>query len=547
MVIRPSPNIIFFSRSETASLLQLLLEDILDEQKFSVYEIEYFEKENAIRFIKSILKHKADSNITKHNEPFQNVCDIIFSVIGKGIDSECEDIWGSEEIRSFIGYSPVLQTIAEYLYEQNYQEIIERFSKNDSQKTGLGLISNFIESLLEREQHKFIDGLKVKIGEIPNLIIGWDNIFTAKKQLLILIKYIISDSSGIQKMSFPEVPDLIKQAYYDSLIQFIPNHPFLRSHQFSSPAFRDYALALLLKENHACDNCTKYLDNHAIVLTPLFAYFYAQFSDNTCIGNHVGYIYESVISRQGLDENIILTYLKNENGNYILEMINTGTEKSNPFVFDCKINDTYPLVIERRLKHAIINIEHEVILGRAGSSLELSDIELKTKKLVLKSKECVINTHNEEDVYIEAKEFKQEDYSLSIKKHGEGSLKVFWPESKSYPWADYSLDSPIEFSEEFAESLYDLKRILIPFRKHGRKEFAKHADFIDKVIVNGSSERRKLLDYLIHIKIIQKNIATSQYTMDTDTLNKYGFNWSDVKGMSNNAEVIKFITEFNNF
>ena len=265
-------------------------------------------------------------------------------------------------------------------------------------------------------------------------------------------------------------------------------------------------MALLLQKDENQDACRSYIQSSATIVTPLFSHFYSKFSDNKCIGQHVGYIYESVVSRQGIDENIILTYVKKEGDNYTLEIINTDNSKTNHFKFDCIIDANNPLIFERRLHHATIDINCEVVLGRSGSSVELSDVELRATKIRVKAKEITFNCYNEESTYIETEEFVQEDFSLSVKKNGEGILKVFWPDSQRHPWSDFSLDGPLLQGVDCHEALYDLKRILVPFRKHGRNEFAKQSEFIENVIVNHSPQRKQILGHLLKLEILKKNV-----------------------------------------
>jgi hypothetical protein len=63
-------------------------------------------------------------------------------------------------VRSFLGYAPVLQAIANFLSEyRNYMEVIAHFSA----RNGAQLVCEIIESLLEREQGKLVERLRDRL------------------------------------------------------------------------------------------------------------------------------------------------------------------------------------------------------------------------------------------------------------------------------------------------------------------------------------------------------------------------------------------------
>lgn len=541
------PNIVFFSRSETASLLQLLLDEASGTDSYSMFEIDYFDKDGAIQFIQEYLKSNGDESYLQHPEPFNRAVHSIFSAVGHGMNGESDNIWNIDDIRSFIGYSPVLQTIGSFMHNQNYEEIANQFENKISTESGLRVISGFIEKLLTREQEKVVSALKERVTNIPKDWDNWKNIYHPIDQVASLVTYLLKNRR-LDSIDYSSVPDWLKKDYIDAITNFLPNHPFLKAGEFSSPAFRDYSISMLLtKKNEYDGQCKALLDKGSFVLTSLFAYFYVKFSDNKCYGPHVGLIHEAVSAKKAIESTTLLTFIKpNNQGHHVLEIVNPEGLSSLNLELECLINNNHPVIFERRLQNAIIHCNGQVILGKSEGSIELSDIDIEAEKIVIKAKECILNTHNEGTITLKAKDILQEDYSLSLKRIGTGDIQISWPGGHAFPWTEYYVQSDYSEDLDFKDELYALKRILEPFRKHKKKGFAKQSEFIDNIIVKGNPLRRDLLNFLLKEGIMRKNSAANQYLVEEEKLNSSGINWLSLKSLSmdHNKQLTAFLRTF---
>lgn len=511
-----------------------------------MYEIDYFDEISSKNFVKKYLEQNGDASYLRFTEPFDAAMNNIFATIGKGMNNNNKnDIWEDIEIRSFIGYSPVLQTIGSFLLHQNFEEVANKFDTTKTAEGGLKVITQFINELLKREQQKLIQALKHRELNIPSLWNNWEELYLPEEQLRILIIY-LSENKSFKNIITNEgkIPDWLLPEYRNCIESFINNHPFLKNGEFGSPAFRDYTLGYLFNSEYG-QACQDYFKKESFVLTPLFAYFYSKKNNNKCMGTHAGYIYESAASKIGVEGNSLLTYIKlDDSGKYILEILNSEKSKFQNIEMECIIEENIPLIFERRLYNASIKIEGQIILGRFSSSIELSDVDIKAKKISLRSKECFLNCHDNSEIKLVATEFEQEDYSLVLKKNGNGNVQVNWPTAQIYPWAQYYQEISQRDIEEFEDILFDLKRILIPFRKHGKGEFAKQFEFIDNIIVKGSENRKALLDYLINVNIIEKRAPYGKYFLIESALKQNGMNWADLKGMNPNTDLLRFLKEY---
>lgn len=542
----PNINVVLFARSETASLLQLLIEELGGTEIYSMFEIDYFDEKGSIDFVKKYLSDHDDNSYKTHTNSFDNALSNIFKTISKGLVPGSNELWEDREIRSFIGYSPVLQTISSFIANQNYEAIAQRYQNTDSEESGAKVISQFIKDLLDREQKKVIDALKIKITNAPKDWNEWESLYTPTQQLKYTIEFVKSDEkTRIQNvLSNIKVPSWLHQDYTEAVSQFIGNHPFIRGNKFNSPSFRDYSIGQLITDRQFEPKCVQYLQSGSFALTPLFAFFYADANDNKCKGPHVGYLYESSSSRVGLEQNALYTFIKHSNKDiYVVEIINPAARHALSFSFECLINDEHPLTFERRLYNATINVESKVILGGYNSTMELMDVDIKTKQLEIRAKELIINCHENSSSQISAEVYRQTDHSLILKKIGSGNFEVSWPNSDIYPWTEYHVE--YEKAEgELNDELYALRRLLTPFRKHGRGNFSKHKDFIDQKIVGSSDIRQDLLGCLFKRGIVTVVQERNHYEISQEAMEQLGFSWSELRSLKPTGPIINFLNEF---
>jgi hypothetical protein len=532
-----------FSRSETAEFIQLTFDGEDSGEKYSMYEIDYFDKEGAVSLVKEYLRYNKDESFEIHSKPFTKALDNIFSAISHGMDGITEDIWNDAEIRSFIGYSPVLQTIGTYLTKQNFEEVANQFEEQKSTEGGIEVIAKFIDSLLEREQLKFVESIKEAVDNHPIDYENWGQIYTPKQQMKSIISYLLNGNQ-IDTSVYNYIPEWLKKQYSISIANFLPNHPFLRKGEFG-PSFRDYSLGMLINDSDFGETCRRYMANKSIVLTSLFAHYYHKSNGGICLGTDAGLIYESSIAKRGLDDSAILTYIKPDGeGKYMFEIIGSEGYKSSNLEFTCIIDDESPLVFERRLFHAFIEINHEIILGKLNGSIEISDVDIKARKLRVRAKEFYFNCHNESSSTIKSDEFANDDFSVILKRLGTGSLQFNWPGAENFPWSEYYTEINEQIYNTYKNELFSIRRILEPFRKHGRDEFAKQFEFIDNKMVGHVQERKNMLSYLIESRILTKNITDRKYYLNADVLQLNGLNWADLKKLSINDNLIKFIEGF---
>ncbi|OJU75379.1 MAG: hypothetical protein BGO09_03780 [Bacteroidetes bacterium 47-18] len=539
------PNVVLFSRSETAEFLQLELMDLPNsEKKYCVYEIDYFNQSGANQFIKYWLRNKGDETYDTHSATFNVALNAIFTSISAGMNVGF-DMWNTEDTRSFIGYAPVLETIGSYLLKSDYNKIYNEFQDAKTMEKGIEVISSFINQLLIREQGKVINPL---ISSNKDKHEDWniiENLFDPIEQIKIVQKYVLNH--GKIEINVENLPIWLQDEYVQAINNFLPDHPFLKGKLYSSPAFRDYSLSILISDPATEDISKKLLDQGNFAITPLFIFFYQIRNENHVKGSHIGYLYDSAISRIGAEESMIMTFIKersNSNNIYDIEILNPDSHSSNNFHFECLLDKDNPLVFNNRLSNANIEAKCNIFLGSTRGGIELNDVEIYVDGINFLGNNCLFNCFNEDSSIILRANNETEPPSFKVEKKGHGATMVYWPGSEMYPWSQFhSKDLEESQNDETGEKFYALKRILSPFRKHRKKGFAKQAEFIDNEIVGSSELRKRVLAHLKTKGIIRLQSATNKYIIDEQDMAKIGISWVDMTKSSYTSIVKTFLNE----
>lgn len=540
------PNAIFFSRTETVELITLALEECDDEKTvYSLYEIDYFDRDGAIEFVKLVMRGENDESYNIHRQPFAETVDKIFEAIARGLSVDLDQVWIHERSRSFVGYSAVLQTVGRFLAGQNYAEIKSKFDAADSD-TGLDVVSEFITYLLKREQKKVVDGLRDANSSNSTGFDEWDKIYSPDTQIKCLLAFINSNYEKSSIIPLIEAPAWLENAYVDAVSQFLPNHPFLRKGKFASPSFRDYSLAMLISHSDSEEEALRFMREKENNLSPLFANYYHKINEGRCKGSHVGYIYDSVSSKLKYGDSQLLTVSKSNGGNYMLDIIYGQEGQSfESTSFKLTLSKSSPLTFEKRLHNALIIIDSQVKIGGLSRSVELRDVEISSREISIDASEVIANCYDESPITLASERFTSGNPELRVKKIGKAQFSVNFPSSTRYPWSEYHDDNlSIPGSQrDVSEKVYALRLILRPFRKHNKATFGKQHEYIENIIVKDNAVRKVVFAKLLSKGVLARRSSSPMYELNENKLQEYGINWSDLVSLSVNDRLAEFLID----
>lgn len=148
---------VLLGRTQTAETTWLLLEDA--GISASLVSIQPFTRGQAEQYIEARIQHfdsAASNRIGEHKQPFIEARDLILDQLQRAVIGD--DAGTKEAAREFLGYAPVLETVAMLLAkERNYHEFIESLKtmgKQTKQKPDrpMAILEHVVTHLLDREQ-----------------------------------------------------------------------------------------------------------------------------------------------------------------------------------------------------------------------------------------------------------------------------------------------------------------------------------------------------------------------------------------------------------
>lgn len=532
---------VFFARTETATMMQMMLEDFTPRGSISLYEVEFFDRKRAVEMIKLRLRQKGDTRPEQHPRPFESIVSSIFDVISSGFGVEKANIWTDPFCRVFIGYAPVLQTIGDYLFTGNYKQLLASLNNSKGQLEGLKVINKFIDDILKREQEKLVNALKESANPGPKGWDGWDNIYNQEEQELRVFSKITGVS--IPQRRFPELPPWLAQDYEEHVSRFLENHPFLDGSKFSSPAFQDYLCGKFLTDEELALETAKFLGRD-LHLTSMFAYFYQSYSNNRCQPEHFSYLYGSMQAGIGMGSYPVeVQILRQEDGTtHKLEIVNSEDPRALSIQLSFEMNQDSRLVVNSRLYSAYIELNGKLQIGPPNGSVELKDVRINATSTHLQCRELILVGSEDDAVVIKASEFESDSYSIVPKFNGAPPFQINWPGGNQWPWVDYYQEITEAQNEEFHAETYALWRILGPFRRDRREEFAKHKDYVDKWVVGENKLMKSMIEYLKSLNII--TVQGNLYFLDKNEMQNSGIYYAELNDMNLNKHLVNFLQKF---
>lgn len=538
----PFPAVIFFSRTETVEWIKLTLEEIQTKESYSLYEIEYFDELGAKDFVKHVLESQNDLSFKSHKETFGKALQNIFYTIGQGLNVPREQLWSNEKTKSFLGYSPVLQTIAQYLVGQNYFEVQQEF-EGGSHLEGVELVRRFADSLLAREQKKVVDALKQNTNSPSGF--NWEIVYSPKIQIMCVFTYLNEGCQINSLSSLIEGPDWLDRNYLEAINQFLPNHPFIRNNKFANTSFQDYTLAVLAEDELFKSEVLHYLKGNGIT-SILFTFYYKSLYQSVFSPEYAGFLYEAVLSGLQLDSNaaVQLDFVDDSKQIELTLSYQDGSGKYEVLTFKSDAIDI-PIVFYRKLHNADLFTQSTIEFNGLSNSIELRDVNVSAQKMILNARLLLLNCYDESSVVMIADEFLNRNHQIRIEKIGDGEVQVQFPHSNKFPWSQYndnSLSREIIDENAMASKVYATRLILSPFRKHKKGIFGKQHEYIENVIVKDNPIRREVFEKMIQSGILHKRSNEPIYELNDEKLQKHGINWGEIKALKQNEKLIKFLS-----
>jgi hypothetical protein len=547
----------------------------------SLYSIDFFDEAQRIRYLERRLQRNAIAAkaIEARRTEFEAARDLVFSQLDKAIDPPSGDK-DTREAAAFLGYAPVLESIAVLLDEErDYNALVIKLQgeeRRPESKTGsrrIHLLRRVVEHILEREQgQKLLHNLRPLLAaQAPAGWSDWEDLYSPAEQRARLLARILDDP-WVPPVN---VPVVIRQAYEEQLKNFFDEHPFLReAKSAASIVFEAYLFAdALVDPGHALRNqLADYLEGRRTLPSRLLADFYFLFraaSNRPTRLTHVGLLYESLLAGETESRRLRLELdagdPEPDEWNETSPHVEFGWV--NPTADDPDAADlgsiSAPLSVEvddrltfrKTLKDASVIVPVSARLDGHSSEFVIGpEVQIRAKRLEIANAELLIvkgPPHlpgaNRDDSLVVLEALSSDAASVN-KVTCYGGLSVSWPGGRAYPWTPYAIDTAKE-SRDFKndprlEPVYRrFRRIVMTFQSRGKGALARIRDKIDNSRTLQGALGKALLNRLLADRLL--SIDGRLYFLNRQVANDLvGVSWQDLRRGRTTPKLIDYFKKF---
>ncbi|HEY0992859.1 MAG TPA: hypothetical protein VGD80_37655 [Kofleriaceae bacterium] len=433
---RPRPTIVLLARSDTADLVELMLDDA--KVKLARYQVEYFDEEQAQSFIDKRLdaRRNDDHKQSLHRQQrtvFTEARTALFKLVYTLFDADPDNAWTDVHIRDFLGYAPVLEALTDYLDAPNYRTLIQELEDEKSAaKDPWRFLTDIISRLQEREQGKIQEAVRPLLG--ASGWSGWARLYTPDEQCSRVLRHTLR-----MPVSSPEIgmSGQLVALYEEALRTILPQHPFLAGRVFANVVFKEFSYAWGITRG---DESTQAALRNAMrerespfLPSPLFSRFVVNSAPNgkaVVDGQDFGIVYESLLARSTEVQTTLLEVKDSIEARVVL-----GDDPSRALEFD--LLDTGAGVhFWRRLNSVDIDVARAVRLGLPEQRFTLGPaVDMTCNEFSILSDDLDVDVTG--NVSLRAAVYNSSaNVRIRIRDASRGRLAIAWPDV-AHPWASY--------------------------------------------------------------------------------------------------------------
>ncbi len=543
------PAFVLLGRTQTAEMTWILLAEA--GISTSLLSIQPFTRTQAEQYIEARLRNfdeSAASRIANHPQPFVEARDLVLDQLELAVGGEVAI--NEEASREFLGYAPVLETVAVLLAkESNFQEFsagLRSVSSKVKRQTDrpLAVLEHVIDRLLEREQRQKLQANIRPALEAVAAEAGWsdwDSLYSPDEQKTRLLGLILSR----ELTACPAMPASVRARYEEQLKAWLPEHPFLRDgKQSANKVFESYLFAIAMREY--LTPLSGFVEQQIMARnykpSRLLADFYIllgeQSGNEVVAKRQIGLLYDSLLAGEtdslrvrlsieagDPDESDEEESAVNSEGEFELVYLMPGAavgEQVEARSFKI-VEENGMLSFGRQLKEAAIVTRGTISLGGTVDDFEVGPaVDIRSDVLEIHSSGIVIrgaakkSTTESDAVLFDARKCESAVSRKPVIRGG--SLAVRWPHAEVYPWNEFVLGAPDDDADgdEMHEVSRRFRRIVGSLRSHSKGSLAR---FKDKV------EHRRVLKNDLGRALLAKLVADGVLTLEKDF-----YHWGPERG-----------------
>ena len=518
------------------------------------YQIEPFTIQQANDFIDANLKEEEGIDI--FSKPYSEVKKYIIESIG-GFFKDRQDVKKNQYER-FIGYAPVLLSIAEFLRKNkgNFQRVLSDFQKD--QLKGTSLVISIVEGILKRDKE-----MKIQPQLIDEKLHGRSEEFQrearekaysfdeqcARVLYRCLNKPYTHPVTGDERFDFE---------YAQGIERWIDEHPFLSDKKITNTVFEGYILARLISNPIYRSSVDEYVIKSTGMSYMFFSIYQELHKNEEFLDLSIAsYLYTSL---KALDNK--LKYYKldftydEEDADDLADntrkclLVFEGSEESDlpTYQFNVLINSKSCLQLHNYIGEVYIDVPINIEISSPRIVLSTPGY-INGKSIEILTDEIVLAHNGSEELFtIEA-----DTVDLIVDKaypniiadaDAKSYFSIVCDNSLPHPLNDYqsSLSKHcVKLNSVQKEYYKKMRRTLIMFRSHSKGRFAKVQSKIHNRI-SSKPDGKLVVKALIDKKIIYPD--GKLYFIDKDKMNEHlGLKFDGLRMCVINDKVIKFLQE----
>lgn len=350
-----------------------------------------------------------------------------------------------------------------------------------------------IEDILKREQQKFVDGFRDRVGSRA-VTIGfsdWNSVFTPREQC----SWLLSEALEIAPPA-TTVPPELRDEYQSQVGLWLPNHVLTGASlgRFASPVFEELAYAQALVDGELVEQAAvrARVTGASYQPTELLARFLFALADGAPALQpaDLSAVYESLSAGEDAGRPAELEVTDDEGLRAAVTVRNERLE----FAFS---TDDDPLVLTRRLGRASIRLEsHGIRLGASGRSFEIGpDVSVRATVVEIAAESMLVRgaADASTDVVLAGEAVKAAEPTFRIVRGGD-RLKVRSKQPLRHPLAERSIpvdDDQGALSPEEERAATALFRLMAHFKSEGYGGLGSYSEPIDRKASRDETRRRQ--------------------------------------------------------
>lgn len=513
------PALLVFARQQVAEEFAIHVLD--NERSMDWHSIGYFDSaDTAAAVIDRYLRHDG-KNVDPDDEEFERARDLLFSILSTILRGESDqEAWEDPRVQHFLGYAPVLTSIAEFLDVGNPYALAQDLERDltdsvgrlgGTQKARWELLQRLIGDLLGRERdEKVLPRLEDWLASLKQPL-DRSALFRAEEQLARVLGQILQEV-GLEEDYMTYLPAAQRNAYEDVMQRQIGDHVLLGtgSEGFANVVFRDYVFAWGLLNLPGAVSALRARLASRFLPTQLFGEFIiflgSEGDDLRVDRSHTGYVYESLVS-EAQKEADLETVISSDGMNAIACSVAPVDNRHSGISFRLAGEETAPVQLWRSLSNARVEC-HDVVLGFSGQTFRIGpDVELTTNHASLPMETLTLVAQEDNPVTLISDDVTVASHSLQVDAVGrDDAIHIHLDDLRHFPWSKWWF-VPAEQPDQadLREPFLTMTRILWWFRSRGYEELGRTRRLMENPSISGGTRGRQMLDFLVEEGILLRN------------------------------------------